>query len=127
MARYAILNTIDWDGCRRLADGALEEEEVMQRLTGCAWLFRVDDGVESVEEAARAVVSDFLASEGGRRVLASEETEFLSWEDAIGWISDEQWAAAGLEPIRHPDVERVVVDAGERLGPARLPRHPRPS
>jgi hypothetical protein len=117
MARFAILNTVDWDGCRDLAAGGVTEDQVMVRLTGCAWLFRLDDGVESVEDSARAAVERFLASDEGRRVLASEEMDDLAWEDAVAWVPDEMWAEFGLAPVRHPDVERVVLDAGERLRP----------
>jgi len=122
MARFAILNTIDWDGCRGLAAGEAVEEQVMERLTGCAWLFQMADGVESVEDAARTAVERFLTCDEGRRVLASEEVDDLAWEDAMAWVPDEMWAEVGLTPIRHPDVERVVLDAGERLRPARLAR-----
>jgi hypothetical protein len=115
MARYAILNTVDWQGCQALSAGQVPEEQVMERLSGCAWLFRVRDGVECVEDAARAAVGSFFASEEGRRVAQDEGFEQLKWEDAISWVSDEAWAEFGLERIRHPDVERVLLDAAEDL------------
>jgi hypothetical protein len=117
MARYAILNTVDWQGCRSLASGEVAEEEVMQRLTGCAWLFRVSDGVDSVEDAARAAVRSFFSSTEGRNVARREEVRALSWAEAMAWVTDEVWERHGLEPICHPEFERVILDAAEDLGP----------
>jgi hypothetical protein len=117
MARYAILNTVDWEGCRSLSAGRLSEEQVMERLSGCAWLFRVRDGVDSVEDAARDAVRRFFSSEEGMRIARDETLERLSWEDAMAWVADEVWASVGLERIRHPDVERVILDSAEDLLP----------
>lgn len=115
MARYTIFNTVDWDGCRSLAAGAMNEEEVMERLTGCAWLFRVRDGLDDAEEAAREAVSEFFASDEGWRIRKREGLERLTWEEAVAWVPDETWKRYGLEPIRHPEVERVLLRAGEDL------------
>jgi hypothetical protein len=115
MARYAILNTVDWEGCRSLASGAISDDQVMRNLTGCAWLFRVEDGVQSVEEAAREVVLNFVASEEGSALLHREGVSRPTWSDVVPWIPDEQWARVGLEPVCHPDVERVILDASEEL------------
>jgi hypothetical protein len=115
MARYAILNTVDWEGCRSLGQGEVTDEQVMENLTGCVWLFRVDDGVESVEEAAREAAQAFLASEAGRTLLGREEVSHPSWTDVVRWLSDAEWARVGMQPIRHPDVERVILDAAEVL------------
>lgn len=118
MARYAILNTVEWESCRALASGELSDEEVMERLSGCAWLFRIEDGVDDVGEAARRAVREHFSSAEGRRALALEEEEGaqLRWETAMRWLPDESWQRHGLVPIRHPDVERVILDAGEELG-----------
>ncbi|CAN5695051.1 hypothetical protein BH23GEM7_BH23GEM7_25940 [soil metagenome] len=115
MARYAILNTVEWEGCRALAAGQLREEEVMQRLSGCAWLFRVEDGTGEVEEAARSAVREFFSGEEGRHLLEREQLEALTWAEAILWMPDEVWKRHGLQPIRHPDVERIILDADEDL------------
>ncbi len=113
--RFAILNTIEWGNCRAVAAGQLSEEEAMESLTGCAWLFRVEAEVESVEEAAREAVRAYFSSEEGRRVIEREELAALTWEEAILWLPDEIWKRHGLEPIRHPDIERVILDADEDL------------
>ena len=115
MGRFAILNTVDWEGCRSLAAGELTEIEVMKRLNGCAWLFRVHDGVESIEEAARDAVAAFFTSDEGRQIRAREEIARLTWEEAVVWLPDEIWLRHGLEPIRHPEVERVLLQAHEDL------------
>ncbi|MBA4159055.1 MAG: hypothetical protein H0X65_16490 [Gemmatimonadetes bacterium] len=115
MARYAIFNTVDWDGCRSLAAGAMNEEEVMERLTGCAWLFRIRDGLDNAEEAAREAVSDFFASAEGGRIRERERMQRLTWEEVMAWVPEETWKRHGLEPIRHPEVERVLLQAGEEL------------
>ncbi len=111
--RFAILNTIEWGNCRAVAAGQLSEEEAMESLTGCAWLFRVEAEVENVEEAARDAVKTYFASQEGLQVIEREGIEALTWEEAILWVPDEIWKRHGLEPIRHPDVERVILDADE--------------
>lgn len=115
MSRFAILNTVDWDACAGIGTAGLGERELVDRLSGCAWLFRVEAEVEDVAQAAREAVQEYFASEEGRRILRSEEITVLGWEDAIQWVSDESWASHGLELLRHPEVERVLVDADEDL------------
>lgn len=115
MARFAILNTVDWEGCRALAGGERSEEEVMQSLTGCAWLFRVRDGVGELEETVRQAVREYFASAEGRRVIECESLDPLTWTEAIAWMPDEAWERHDLELLRHPDVERVIVSAQENL------------
>lgn len=113
MARFAILNTVDWTACRDLACGHTTEEKAMHRLTGCVWLFRVEARVESVAEAARDAVREHFSSAEGRRHLGTEEE--LGWEEAMRWVPDPVWARHGLEPLRHPEVERVLLDGEEDL------------
>jgi hypothetical protein len=116
MARYAILNSLDWSACGELAAGRVSEAEAASRLSGCTWLFRVEPRVGDVEEAARDAVQDFYRSAEGRRARQDEGSERLGWEEALAWVPDEVWARHGLEPVRHPEVERVLVDAAEDLG-----------
>lgn len=115
MSRYAILNMVDAEGCRALASGKLTEEDALSRLTGCVWLFRVSAEVDDVEMAARDAVREYFSSEEGRRTLQDEDLTSLTWAAAISWVPDEVWARFGLEPIGHPDVERVLLDSEEDL------------
>jgi hypothetical protein len=115
MARFAILNTVDWDACAGIGTRGLGRRELVDRLSGCAWLFSVEAEVEDVAEAAREAVQEFFSTDEGRKILRSEEITRLGWEEAIPWVSDEVWASRGLELLRHPDVQRVVVDADEEL------------
>lgn len=113
--RYVILNTVDWAACREVSGGRVPEHEAMRRLSGCAWLFRVEAHVDDAEEAARDAVRDFFRSEAGSRARRSEGEDPMTWERAMSWIPDETWARYGLAAIRHPDVERVVLDGSEVL------------
>lgn len=121
MSRFAIFNTVDWDACTGMGNSALSERELVDRLSGCAWLFRVEPEVEDVAQAVREAAREFFATDDGLRVLRSEDITSLRWEDAIPWVSDEAWGRHGLELLRHPEVERVMVDADENLI-APLPR-----
>lgn len=113
--RFLILNTVDWEACRGLADGKLREDVAARRIQGCTWLFRAGARVDDPEEALRDAVRDFFSSEEGLRVLQGEDLRPLSWEAAIPWVPDEVWERHGLEAIRHPEVERVVLDGNEDL------------
>lgn len=113
--RYVILNTVDWAACREVAGGRVPEDEAMRRLSGCAWLFRVEARVDDAAEAARDAVRDYFRSDPGRQARRSEGDEPLTWERAMSWVPDEIWARYGLEAIRHPDVERVVLNGSEEL------------
>lgn len=113
--RFLIVNTVDWDACRGLTDGTLREEEAVRRVQGCTWLFRASAAVDDPEEAMRDAVREFFASEEGRRVLKGEDLARLDWEAAIPWVPDEVWDRFGLEAIRHPEVQRVILDGSEDL------------
>lgn len=123
MSRFAILNTTPHPPPAARTPRAGEAEPC-----GCVWLFRVEPRVDDVREAARDAVLAFFTTEAGRRVREGEQLASLRWEDAVGWVPDEVWARHGLEPLRHPDVERVMLDGEEDLAPeidATLPRVPR--
>jgi hypothetical protein len=113
--RFVILSTLDWSACRDLAAGRMSEEEAGRRMTGCCWLLRAEASVDDPEEALREAAREFFASEEGRTVLDREEEGSPSWEAALRWIPDETWSRFGLEVVRHPDVQRVVLDRGENL------------
>lgn len=113
--RFLIVNTVDWDACRGLSEGTLRDDEAVRRIQGCTWLFRASAAVDDPEEALRDAVRAFFSSEEGRRVLKGEDLPRLEWEAAIPWVPDEVWARFGLEAIRHPDVQRVVLDGSEDL------------
>ena len=113
--KFVIVNTIDQEACRSLAAGEIREHEAARRLSGCCWLVRASAEVDDPEEALRDAVHDYFSSEQGQEVLRREEIRPVTWEAAIPWIPDESWSRFGLEVIRHPDVERIVLDASEDL------------
>lgn len=82
---------------------------------GCAWLIRVSPGVDDVEEALRAAVREYFASEEGRRVREAEGMEQVRWCDALSWIPDELWQAHGITVFHHPEAERIILDGEEDL------------
>lgn len=80
---------------------------------GCAWLFSAGAEVEDAEEALRRAVTEFFGSEDGQAVAEGESAARLGWCEAIPWIPDEVWERHGLTVFRHPDVERILLDAEE--------------
>lgn len=82
---------------------------------GCAWLFRAAATVDDPEEALRAGVREFFASSEGRRVRQREEMERIEWCEVIAWVPDAVWERHGLTLFRHPEVERIILDAEEDL------------
>ena len=82
---------------------------------GCTWLISAEQRVDDAEEALRAAVREFVTSEAGQRVRQGEGSEMFGWCDALAWIPDEVWEAHGLSVFRHPDVERIILDAEEDL------------
>lgn len=113
--KFVIVNTIDREACQGLAAGKLQEQEAVRRLSGCCWLIRASADVDDCEEALRDAIHDYLSSDAGRALLREEEIRSVTWAAVIPWVPDETWARFGLEVIRHPDVERVVLDASEDL------------
>jgi hypothetical protein len=82
---------------------------------GCAWLFSAEAVVDDAEAALRDAVMAFFGSDEGRRVREGEELVSLSWEEAIPWVPDRVWREHGLTAIRHPEVERILLDRDEDL------------
>ena len=114
MSRFFIVNTVDWS---RVPDGGqdLTGASPEGQCTGCAWLFRAGPEVDDLESALRAAVSELFSGPEGRRIRGGEELETLRWEEAIPWIPDEAWSAQGLTILRHPEVERLLLDREEDL------------
>jgi hypothetical protein len=114
MSRFFIVNTVDW--AASAGDGPeLTRRAPQGQCTGCAWLFRAAPEIDDVESALRAAVTEFFAGAEGGRIREREEMAELRWEEAIPWVPDEAWAAHGLTVLRHPEVERLLLDREEDL------------
>ena len=114
MSRFFIVNTVasprDADGTEDLTGAPLEGQ-----CTGCAWLFRAEARIDDPEAALRGAVTAYFGSPRGRGIIEGERLSSLRWEDAIPWVPDEVWEEHGLAILGHPEVERLLVDAGEDL------------
>jgi hypothetical protein len=115
MSRYVIVSmpSARSDARSGFHDMARPADDVVDG--GCAWLFRAEPGVDDPEEALRASVREFFESSEGRRVLQQEGMDRIEWCEAIAWIPDAVWERHGLALFRHPEVERIIVDAEEDL------------
>ena len=113
MSRFFIVNTVE--SLRSETPEDLTGAPVEGQCTGCAWLFRAEPRIDDAEEALRGAVYAFFGTAEGRAVLEGEGLSALRWEDAIPWVPDEVWAEHGLSILGHPDVERLLLDAGEDL------------
>lgn len=115
MAKFFIVSTAcrAVDSRRGLADS--DAGERADSVAACTWLFSADPGVDDPETAIRTAVVSYFDSAEGQRVRTGEGLSFLGWEEAIPWVPDEIWLRHGLTAIRHPDVERLVLDSEEDL------------
>lgn len=115
MAKFFIVST----ACRAVdSHGGVADSDSGERAAsvgGCSWLFSADPAVDDPETAIRTAVVSYFDSAEGQRVRTREGLSFLGWEEAIPWVPDETWLRHGLTAIRHPDVERLVLDTEEDL------------
>ena len=116
MSRFFIVNTVSWRGGQEPPAGELTDSDRRGQCTGCAWLFSAAPGVDDAEAALRAAVIDYFGSAVGRRLRQTEGLTPLTWEEAIPWVPDELWRRHGLTALRHPEVERLLLDEEEDLG-----------
>lgn len=130
MSRFFIVNTVAWGGAREPRASELTYGDRSGQCTDCAWLFIASPGVDDVEAALREAVLEHFGSATGRRLRETEALTPLTWEEAIPWVPDEVWQRHGLTALRHPEVERVLLDQEEdladELGPAAMPPAPQP-
>jgi hypothetical protein len=124
MSRFFIVNTVAWGGARNAREHELTYGDRAGQCTGCAWLFTASAGVDDVEAALREAVLDHFASGAGRRLRETEALTPLTWEEAIPWVPDEVWRRHGLTALRHPEVERVLLDEEEDLAEELEPAAP---
>ena len=115
MSRFFIVNTVSWGGAREPGERELTYGARSGQCTGCAWLFTASPGVDDVEAALREAVLEHFGSAAGRRLRETEALTPLTWEEAIPWVPDEVWRRHGLTALRHPEVERVLLDEEEDL------------
>ena len=124
MSRFFIVNTVSWRGARDPREHELTYGDRSGQCTGCAWLFTASSAVDDVEAALRAAVLEHFGSAAGRTLREREALTPFTWGEAIPWVPDEVWKRHGLTALRHPDVERILLDEEEDLAEELEPAPP---